>query len=204
LPDSTSRVVIANGLYVRYRGYFGQHILYPVSDWSSLLLRTIMDISALATSLADRPRMGRSGHQCSHAPGRPILHLVSSSRRPRQAKALVQVIGLLRILECSFVRAPTAVPSSRPARLDAPRKGAVKAGRHAGCAARSAVARPRLDGPEHGARIKWVGPTAHRFWRTRRPALCGEPPMLCERACWRVRSPARCGAVASWLFRSMI
>jgi len=27
---------------------------------------------------------GHSGHQCSHAPGRPILHLISSSRRPRQ------------------------------------------------------------------------------------------------------------------------
>ena len=28
--------------------------------------------------------MGHSGHQCSHAPGRPILHLISSSRRPRR------------------------------------------------------------------------------------------------------------------------
>jgi len=43
-----------------------------------------MDISARAISLADRPRQGHSGHQCSHAPGRPNLHLVSSSRRPRQ------------------------------------------------------------------------------------------------------------------------
>src|ERR1700736_2897094 len=43
-----------------------------------------MDISARATSLSDRSRMDQSGHQCSHAPGRPILHLVSSSRRPRR------------------------------------------------------------------------------------------------------------------------
>src|ERR1700726_2371090 len=42
-----------------------------------------MDISAPAFSLADRPRLGHSGHQCSHALGRPNLHLVSSSRRPR-------------------------------------------------------------------------------------------------------------------------
>src|SRR5450755_182857 len=42
-----------------------------------------MNISARAFSLADRPQVGHSGHQCSHAPGRPILHLVSSSRRPR-------------------------------------------------------------------------------------------------------------------------
>ena len=49
-----------------------------------------MDISARAFSLADRPRRGHLGHQCSHAPGRPILHLVSSSRRPRR----VGIIGL--------------------------------------------------------------------------------------------------------------
>ena len=44
-----------------------------------------MDISARAISLADRPQLGHLGHQCSHAPGRPNLHLVSSSRRPRRA-----------------------------------------------------------------------------------------------------------------------
>jgi len=56
--------------------------MYPASDWS-ILLRAIMDISAHAFSLADRPRPGHLGHQCSHAPGRPILHLYLSSRRPR-------------------------------------------------------------------------------------------------------------------------
>jgi hypothetical protein len=38
------------------------------------VLPTIMGISAHAISLPVRPRPGRSGHQCSHAPGRPILH----------------------------------------------------------------------------------------------------------------------------------
>jgi len=57
--------------------------LYPAYCWSVELL-AIMDISALASSLADRPQLGHSGHQCSQAPGRPNLHLVSSSRRPRQ------------------------------------------------------------------------------------------------------------------------
>jgi len=42
------------------------------------VLRAIMDISARAVSLADRSRMGQVGHQCSHARGRPILHLVSN------------------------------------------------------------------------------------------------------------------------------
>src|ERR1019366_1516981 len=67
-----------------------------------VVLRAIMDISARAISLAERPRAGHLGHQCSHAPGRPNLHLVSSSRRPRQ----VGVIGLhhlaLLIFRCSF------------------------------------------------------------------------------------------------------
>jgi hypothetical protein len=53
-----------------------------------VVLRAIMDISARAISLADRPRRGHLGHQCSHAPGRPILHLVSSSRRPRRVRSL--------------------------------------------------------------------------------------------------------------------
>jgi hypothetical protein len=147
------------------------------------LLRTVMDISAHATSLADRPQMGRVGHQCSHAPGRPILHLVSSSRRPRQ----VRVVGLghrtapdFGLFLCSCL---SAVPSSRPALSSASRAGAVKAGRRADLALRAGIARPRLDGPERGARIKQVGPTAPRSWRTRRCALCGEPPTLCGRAC---------------------
>ena len=42
----------------------------------AFVLRAIMGISARAISLADRPQRGHSGHQCSHAPGRPILHLV--------------------------------------------------------------------------------------------------------------------------------
>src|SRR6266496_4133387 len=56
--------------------------MYPAFDWSVVLL-AIMDISARACSLTDRPQRGHLGHQCSHAPGRPNLHLVSSSRRPR-------------------------------------------------------------------------------------------------------------------------
>jgi hypothetical protein len=39
------------------------------------VLRAIMDISARAVLLPDRPRMGHLGHQCSHAPVRPILDL---------------------------------------------------------------------------------------------------------------------------------
>src|SRR5690242_7384082 len=47
-----------------------------------------MDISARASSLGERHRSGQMGHQCSRAPGRPNLHLISSSRRPRRATEL--------------------------------------------------------------------------------------------------------------------
>src|ERR1700732_5143376 len=43
-------------------------------SWDLLLERgllAIMDISAFAISLAERPRPGHLGHQCSHTPGRP-------------------------------------------------------------------------------------------------------------------------------------
>ena len=59
--------------------------MYPAFDWR-LVLRAIMDISAPATSLPERSRPDHLGHQCSHAPGRPNLHLVSSSRRPRRGR----------------------------------------------------------------------------------------------------------------------
>ena len=39
-------------------------------------LLAIMDISARAISLSDRPRPGQLGHQCSQTPGRPNLHLI--------------------------------------------------------------------------------------------------------------------------------
>jgi len=49
--------------------------MYPTFDWS-VALQAIMDISARASSLTDRPQLGHLGHQGSHAPGRPNLHLV--------------------------------------------------------------------------------------------------------------------------------
>jgi hypothetical protein len=69
------------------------------------VLRATMDISARAISLADRPRPGHSGHQCSHAPGRPILHLVSSSRRPRRETGGGTTSLRAPCLCSSFVRA---------------------------------------------------------------------------------------------------
>jgi hypothetical protein len=56
--------------------------MYPVSSWSRFApdhhgyQRACVLISGQAST-------GHRGHQCSHAPGRPILHLYLSSRRPR-------------------------------------------------------------------------------------------------------------------------
>src|SRR5258708_16988456 len=93
------------------------------------VLWAIMDISAHAFSLTDRPRSGHSGHQCSHAPGRPILHLYLSSRRPRLETVCCYVIAWLLIPRSSFVRAKgrSFVPACRTS--IASRAGAVKAGR---------------------------------------------------------------------------
>src|ERR1700758_3051875 len=110
-----------------------------------------MDISARAISLPDRPRPGHLGHQCSHAPGRPILHrrLILSQT---SAGKLNYFIDRLLILLCAV---PLFVPGGRSfvptcGATDAPRAGAVKAGRRAGLASRVRAARPCLDGPEHG------------------------------------------------------
>jgi hypothetical protein len=76
-----------------------------------------------------------------------------------------QLVGLrhrsLLILCSSFVRAESRSFVPACASSIASRAGAVKAGRYADLTPRSAAARPRLDGAEHGARIKQVGRLHH-------------------------------------------
>src|ERR1700757_1948840 len=69
--------------------------------------------------------------------------VVSSSRRPRRVRELVtsSIAPHFALFLCSCL---AAVPSSRPARADAPRAGTVKDGRRAGLAPRFDAARPRL------------------------------------------------------------
>src|SRR5260370_7120540 len=115
-----------------------------------------MDISARATTLTDRPRGAIR---------------VTSVRMRREDRSSIStypladlgwklLIGLrhrlLLIPRSSFVRAKGR--SFVPARTTsiASRAGAVKAGRCAWLAAGSGVARPRLDSPEPGARIKRI------------------------------------------------
>jgi hypothetical protein len=93
------------------------------------VLRATMDISAPAFSLPAKPQVGYLGYQCSQAPGRPFLHLFSSSRRPRRETECGATSSLAPYRSSSFVRArrPFLRPGLRSSR--APRGGAVKPGR---------------------------------------------------------------------------
>src|SRR5262249_25626549 len=66
--------------------------MYPASDWS-MCSEPIMDISAHAISLSDKPQMDELGHQCPHAPGRPLLHRLTRAcgvwKYPRELRAEV-------------------------------------------------------------------------------------------------------------------
>jgi hypothetical protein len=112
---------------------------------------------------------GHLGHQGSHAPGRPILHhrLILSQTRAGKGLIMSSIASWLCVV-------PLFVPSGRSfvptcGRRDAPRAWTVKVGRRACLASRASVARlripvkarPRLDGPEHGARIKRVETQLH-------------------------------------------
>ena len=123
--------------------------MYPAFDWS-VLLRAIMDISARAISLADRPQ--RAIRVTSVRMRREDRTSISS--HPLADLGWKLLIGLrhrlLLISRSSFVRAKgrSFVPARRTS--IASRAGAVKAGRRAWLAAGSGVARLRLDRAEHG------------------------------------------------------
>ena len=172
--------------------------MYPASDWSVLC----SEPSWISARLRSHYRIGlpRAVGVTSVRMRREDRSsiIVSSSRRPRRARVIGYVINSLLGFALFLCLRLAAVPSSRPTgRRSAVAQGAVKAGRRASLASCPAVPRPRLDGPEHGARIKQVGAPPHRSSRTRRCAPCGEPPRRCGRACWRARWRARCDAGAS-------
>jgi hypothetical protein len=124
--------------------------MYPVSDWS--MCSGPSWISARTRShYRTGLNGGHLGHQCSHAPGRPILHrrlILSQTSAGSLSYVIDSSSSYLYLFLCSCL---ATVPSSRPAAADAPRAGAVKAGRRAGLASRFDAARPRLDRPEHGS-----------------------------------------------------
>src|SRR5260370_22862646 len=141
------------------------------SQIGAVLLRTIMDISARAISLTDRPQRAiRVTSVRTRSEDR-----TSISSHPLADLGWKLLIGLrhrlLLISRSSFVRAKgrSFVPARRTS--IASRAGAVKASRRPWLAAGSAVARLRLDRPKHGARIKRVGRLHRRSSSARRRVL---------------------------------
>src|ERR1700682_183059 len=57
--------------------------MYPVLDWSCFA-PDHHGYQRACDLVNGQASTGHLGHQCAHALGRPNLHLVSSSRRPRQ------------------------------------------------------------------------------------------------------------------------
>ena len=129
--------------------------MYPVSSWSCF---------APDHHGYQRARVLITG-QASIGPfGSPVFACAGKTDPPSLLIPLAD-LGWKRLIgiACSSFRpVPLFVPSGRSfvptcGCRDAPRAGPVKVGRRACLASRASVARPRLDRPKHGARIKRVG-----------------------------------------------
>ena len=107
-----------------------------------------------SNGLFGSPRFARAG-KTDHS------IVVSSSRRPRRVTLVKLSASTFLASCCSFVCAGgrSFVPACGC--TGAPRAGPVKAGRRDNIATCASVCRPRLDGPEHGARIKQIGTLLH-------------------------------------------
>src|SRR5881396_4050676 len=78
--------------------------MYPAFVWSVLCSRPSW-VSARVRPHEPPGLKGRPKNQCSHALGRPFLHLFSSSRRPRWENCSLDYMGsLLALSDHSLVR----------------------------------------------------------------------------------------------------
>src|SRR5438876_3789886 len=121
-----------------------------ITDYPFTLLLQRQGVSRESFRPFGSPVFARAGK--TDPPSRLILSQTSAGTR-----CLAYVIG-----SSSSRAVPLFVPCGRscvPARAcaETPPAGVVKAGRRAYLASRSGAARPRLDGPEHGATLTPVG-----------------------------------------------
>src|ERR1700752_2580768 len=89
--------------------------MYQTSDWS--LAPGHHGYQRAGELISGKASMGHVGHQCSHAPGRPNLHLVSASRRPRRVTELLAKLHAACSLLISNGRLPVKTPQVLRARL---------------------------------------------------------------------------------------
>jgi hypothetical protein len=133
--------------------------MYSVSDWS--MCSRPSWISARMRSHERIGLVGPFGSPVFARAGKDRSSIVvSSSRRTRRVK------GITSSIASWLCAVPLFVPGGRSfvptcGCRGASRAGTVKVGRRGCLASRAGVARPRLDGPEHGARIKRVGTRLH-------------------------------------------
>lgn len=174
--------------------------MYPASIWS-FLLRAIMDISAPAISLADRPRLGHSGHQYSQAPGRPFPPSLRSLSQTSVGNLLGVVVCYVIIQFLCSIGGRSFAPTLQHLLCSARRPCRDWPARLP-CHAPD-ISRPYLDEVEHDAILKPVRARCLSFLSLRSRGLWRALPRRCARACWQVRSPARCDAGVCWPHQSM-
>ena len=143
----------------RRPGVSGLASMYPASAWSDCAPghHGYQRACDLISGQASTGPLGPPVFGCAGKTDFSIV--VSSSRRPRRVD---YIIDSSSFHGCSFVRAwrPFLRPGLRvqARRAQGPSRLAVRAG----LASRVHAARPRLDGPEHGARVTLDGTPSHR------------------------------------------
>jgi hypothetical protein len=140
-----------------------------------------LSFSAPAFSLPARPQVGHSGHQFSQAPGRPFLHLFSSSRGPRRETECGATSSLAPYRSSSFVRARGRSLFPACGTFRAPRAGAVKPGRRVDFHLWLGVSRPGLTEPSTVPRSSRSG---------RHPAPSQHHTPVGREHCWTIPLPA--------------
>ena len=134
--------------------------MYQASDWSVAPgHHGYQRACDLISGQASNGLFGSPVFACAGKTDHSIV--VSSSRRPRRVTLVKLSASTFLASCCSFVCAGgrSFVPACGC--TGAPRAGPVKAGRRDNIATCASVCRPRLDGPEHGARIKQIGTLLH-------------------------------------------
>ena len=143
----------------RRSGRYGLASMYPASAWSGLCSGPSWDQRA-CDLISGQASTGPSGSPVFACAGKTDLHRRLILSQTSAGKLIMSSVAP------HFCAVPLFVPGGRSfvptcGFRGAPRAGPVKVGRRACLAPRAGVARPRLGGPEHGARIKRVGTRLH-------------------------------------------